>query len=210
MKRLRGFKGHVKKEEKKSKAGLYLAVFLSVVMLGSIGGVFLSNPTSSGDYLYGKYSFKSKDNLWSTKINDKSILFYVLPDQAAGYEASSIALQSIKSSAGFVISFNPIQNTTLQLQAIDILRFELANTLIDTYPEKQAFYAVTAQSSQYTLPVITCQNSSISFPVLVVDFGNETAIKYSNDCITITAIDEYSMIALADRIRYSLYGVIDD
>ncbi|HME86949.1 MAG TPA: hypothetical protein VKE88_00895 [Candidatus Nanoarchaeia archaeon] len=210
MKKLRGFKAHTQKEEKKSRAGLYLALFLSVVMLGSIGGVFLSNPTSSADYTYGKYSFTSTENLWSTKIDGKRVLFYTLPDQAASYDVSPIAMQSIKNSAGFVISFNPIQNTTQQLQIIDVLRFELADTLVDTYPEKQVYYAVTAHSDQYPLPIVTCQNSSISFPVLVVDFGNETAIKYVNDCITITAIDEFSMIALADRIRYSLYGIIDD
>lgn len=210
MKKLRGFKAHTRKEEKKSKVGLYWSIFLCVVMFGSIGGIFLSNPGSSNEQMFNSYSFKQVNNLWTTRINDKTVSFYVFPDQAASYEASPVALQSIKNSAGFVISFNPAQNTTEQLQVIDVLRFELANTIVETYPEKQVYYAVTTPSVQYTLPVITCQNSSIAFPVLVVDFSNETAIRYVNDCITITATDEFSMIALADRIRYSLYGVIND
>ncbi len=210
MKKHRKFRSVVQKEEKKSNLSLYWSIFISVIMVGAVGGIILSNPNTESSYVYGKYSFSTKDNLWVTKISGKETSFYFLPDQVSYVNISSQAITAVKDRTSLVVLFNPDLNDSLKLQAIDLFRFELVETLTKTYPQKQLGFAVTKNSTQYPYQIISCANASFYTPILFVDYGNETSVEYSNNCIKVSALDERSVLIVLDDLRYHIYGVFDD
>ncbi len=197
------------KDEPQNKTGMYMAIFIAAVMVLSIGGVFLSNPSYESDYSYNGYNFKSSNNLWTLKIDGKEIIFYSLPEQVLGLDVSIQAVDIIKNSQGLIISSNPIQDPVSKLQVIDIFKFDFINTYLKAYPEKKAGFAFTRKINDSKFPVLTCDNSTYLFPVMNIEFSNKTSIKLSNNCIIVSAIDEYSMIALLDNLRFNLLGVLE-
>jgi len=207
MKKFRHFK-QVEQKEKKSKAGLYLAIFLAVIMIGGIGGIFLGNPSTTSDNSFGKYDFKNVNNYWVTTVNKKETSFYFLPQQVADLSVSQTAFERIKNSQGLIIVFYPGHNSTKKLQALDVFRFEVANALVTAY-NKQVGFGITTNSSAYTLPILNCINSSFYLPIMLVDFENETAVSLINDCIIVSATDENSLLSLMDNLKYRIYGVLE-
>jgi hypothetical protein len=84
------------------------------------------------------------------------------------------------------------------------------NALLSEYRTKQVGYAMNQESTAYALPVITCQNASFSFPVLQLEYGNETKTTLMGNCIVVSAIDEYSLISMLDALKYRIYGIFDE
>ncbi len=211
MKKFRSFKQveEKSKKEPKSKIGLYLAIFLTVVMVGGVAGILLDNPGTSQTYSFGKYTFKPSNGQFTTSINGKTITFNYLPQQVQSINASPEVIDAIRNAQGFILSFNPNQNITEQLQVMDLLRFDFTNAVVDTYKNtKPVYMAVTQNTPLYNLSVITCENSSAAVPVILMDYSNETSITFNNNCIIISATSEYDMVTIDDYLRYVLYGVI--
>jgi len=210
MRKHRSFK-HEQTElkEPKNKAGMYMAVFIAAVMILSIGGVFLSNPDSESDYTFNGYNFKSSNNLWITKIDGKETAFYFLPEQVANLNVSEQALTIIKNSQGLIVTSNSIQDPESRLQALDIFKLDFTNAYLKAYPNKKAGIAFTQKAINSRLPVLTCDNSTYLFPVISVDFSNETNIKVDKDyCIIVSAADEYSLLSLLDNLRYRILDIL--
>lgn len=207
MKKHRSFK-HIEKEEKKTKGGMYLAIFIAVIMVGGIGGIIIGNMGGDSEYSYGKYSFTSKNNLWVTKINKQNIVFYFLPQEVDYLEVSNPASQLLKKSSGIIITYDPEINETPKLQAIDIFKAELTDTMINN--NKQAVFALTKAMNTSAFPVITCANSTYLFPVVSIEYGNETKTELNNECIVVSASDAKNLMVMMDNIRYRIYGVIDE
>jgi hypothetical protein len=210
MKKFRQFKSSKPKEEKKNKAGIYLSIFLAVIMVGSIAGIFIGNPSQGQEYTYGKYSFKNVNNIWSTKINKKEVAFYYLPDQLIASQVPVAVHKKIQASQGLIISFNPRINETTRLQAVDIFRFELVNAFISATPTKQVGFSITEKSSAYSLPPINCNNATFYVPVMTVDYGNESRVSLEGDCIVVSATDEYGLLAIGDNLKYHIYGILNE
>lgn len=208
MKKFRSFKTEEEKPEKKSKAGMYLAIFIAVVMIGGVGGIILGNQDNDSEFTYGKYSFSSKNNEWMTKIDKKEISFYFMPQEVEHLDVSGAASQLLKKSAGIIITYNPNINSTEKLQAIDIFKFKFEKTMSDK--NKQIGFAVTETTNLTGFPAITCSNSSFTFPVMSIEYSNETKAELINECIVISAENEKTLLAIMENLRYRLYGVIDE
>lgn len=210
MKKHRKFEAQAQaqKEEKKSKTGLYIAILFSLIMIGGVAGIFMSNPSTSSN-TYGSYSFTNTNNQWTTQINGKQISFFFMPQQVSTISIPSQALQLIKTSQDILLTFNPENSTQQQLQAFDVFRLEFSQAVNDVYPQKRVGFAVSQPSSAYNLPIITCANASYYVPVIYAQYSNDTSVKLNNDCIQISASDEYGLLGIMDSLRYRIYGVIN-
>lgn len=207
MKKFRQFKAVEPKPEQKSKTGIYLSIFLAVIMIGGVAGIFLSNPSSDSQLSYGKYNFKNINGIWVTKINGKETNFYYFPDQVKNLSISEDAFQTLKNSQGVIISFNPEVNETLKAQTIDIFRLELVDAILSSY-KKQIGFAVNKKINSSQFSYLTCSNSTLNVPIMSIDYSNQTSIKLINSCIVVSATDEYGLLALLDNLKYRIYGVL--
>jgi hypothetical protein len=205
MKKFRKFQHIERAEEPKSRKGMYLAIFLAVIMIGGIAGIFTNNPDA--DVTYGKFDFKNVNGLWETKINKQEVTFYFLPDQLSAVQFDEQAQLRLKNSQAIILSFDPMQNETTKLQALDIFRFELANALASS--GKQVGLGVSQNTTLYNFPIITCANSSFVVPVLYAEYSTESSIKLNNDCIIVFAENEQALIRATDYMKYILYGVLE-
>lgn len=209
MKKFRKFRQEQFEVKQKKNTGKYISIFLGVLMVLSVFGVFFWNPSQESDYVFGKYDFKSADGKWITKINKKETEFYFLPSQVLHLE-SKPATQLIKNSQGMIITYDSEINETSRLQAIDVFKLDFVDTLSKVYSNKKIGFATTNSLNVSNLPLITCENASYFFPVLFIDFSNETKINTNNNCIVVSASDEYGVISLLDALRYGIYGVFDE
>lgn len=213
MKKFRSFKNKEESSsyaagDKKNKTALYITLFLAAIMVLSIFGVFLWNPSTESDYSYGKYSFKPSNGNWITKINGKEKAFYYLPQELLRFNASSAIFNTIKYSQGLVIVLNGSTNLTQRLQVQDLFKLGLADAMMSSYPDKKLWFSTTGINA--SLPQITCQNASYVVPVMTVDFSNETKTDLKGSCIVVTATDEYSMLNILDGLRYGIFGVLNE
>jgi len=145
----------------------------------------------------------------TAEINKKNVAFYFPPDQVQHLDVPNSFSQILKNSQGVIVSFDSEANSTTRLQAIDIFRFEIVNAISDAYGGKQIGFASNKESNSSLLPVATCQNSTYFIPVMTVSYSNETRVKLINNCIVVSAVDEYGLISLADNLKYRIYGVIE-
>ncbi len=207
MKKHRQFRDY-EVQKKKNNTGIYLAIFLAVLMIGGVGGIFLQNQNTNSDQVFGKYTFKYVNNQWITKINKKDVTFFYSPQQVLKFNISDDVIGELKNSQALIIAFDPFINTSTQLQVIDLFKFQLAELFQDMYG-KQVFSAVTAPTTKYKFPVVTCANATAAVPLLTLAYGDATETSVTDHCISITATDEYSLLGMLDNLRYTLYGVFD-
>jgi hypothetical protein len=67
---------------------------------------------------------------------------------------------------------------------------------------------VLNKTEEYNFPVINCENATEEMPVLKFIFSNETRVYSDGNCVIAEAQSEQEMLAISDRIRYGLFGVI--
>jgi hypothetical protein len=69
--------------------------------------------------------------------------------------------------------------------------------------------AVTANNVSQDYPVVTCENVTERTGVITIEPGNTTIIEQNNGCIEIKAETSDDVIRAADRLVYSLLGIIE-
>jgi hypothetical protein len=101
-----------------------------------------------------------------------------------------------------MITFNPEESANLQ--AMEVTRFDLSQSL-----GKVVYTGVLQISPEYDLPILTCANSTLKTPVIVLNVSDSTSIVEENNCIYLNARGT-EFLRLRDRLLYSYYGVIED
>ncbi|MBU1321256.1 MAG: hypothetical protein KKF46_02775, partial [Nanoarchaeota archaeon] len=148
------------------------------------------------------YKFSIKDNRYVTKINDKEMFFYNLPQQLVHINLSSATMNKLKESYLIYMTFNPEEDPSLPY--IELARFELSQVL-----GKSIVNGVLVESEDYALPVITCANATLQTPMIIFNISSETSIKDIDNCIYLNARGP-EFVQLKDRLVYSYFGVIQD
>ncbi len=92
-------------------------------------------------------------------------------------------------------------------ESIAEVQFNLGRVL----EEVMGIYVQNAFTSQteHPLPVITCENASRVIPVITIEKSNTTQITAQGTCIIIEAKTKQDIIALYERLLYSILGVME-
>jgi len=62
------------------------------------------------------------------------------------------------------------------------------------------------ESETYNLPIITCENSTLEMPVVILKQGNSTNITSNNNCINLE-FEQYQLLQIRDILVYLMYGI---
>lgn len=198
------------KQQKRNQ--MILAVFITIIMVGSTIGYFVgSNDDGNGGLEYKSengetYTFEQINGKLYTSINDKSISFYSHPLDAKQINISEEAASLINTSRIIYLTFDPVNNKDIQF--IEQARFDLENDFAGM--NRYLLAAVTNNVSEYkNFQVITCANSSVYAPVVYFMNTNNTATRaYVNDSCIIFEGKRYDFLRFRDFIVYKYYGVI--
>jgi hypothetical protein len=190
----------IRQEKKKFKKEFIITGILAGVMILSVFGImFGSFGSQSQKQTYNEFSFKSTNQGWLLD-EDKEMYFDYLPDQLE----TVVVSEEVKNLFGapiFTIVFNPNSES---IEQIEKTRLKLAQHLM---PEKAILYSITEENELYSLPLMTCENSTQEFPVILIQEANFTEISNQDSCIIINA-RPMEIQAAAERLVYSWLGII--
>ena len=171
-------------------------------MTSSILGYVWTNITTN-NYTYNDHKFKLQGNSFILNIDNKQIKTYYLPTDIEDIPIDEEIKSRIKNIPMFYLSFNP---DSKDIDNIDKLRFELTNEL-----QKTNIYVIsgkTTNSTNYEIPIITCENATTYVPVIFIKEGNTTQFYLEKNCIIAESSSREGFIAIKDIIIYTVFDII--
>lgn len=209
------FKKYKSLEDIQKRNRYIMVIFISVIMVGSILGIFAnqSNPDEKNTISYTNsknITFKIvptsdqyKKNI--IHIENKNIGFYYLPNQLGKklINKTNILNNFFKETQNIYFTFDPDDKN---IQFIDLARFDISNELFDK--NINIIGAKTLNSSSYKkLPIITCNNATQSKKVLYFKDSNTSKINFKNNCLIFEG-KMFDFIKYKDLIIYNTYNII--
>ena len=191
-----------KKQKEKKHLNALMALFIAVLMVGSILGLMWSG-NADDDLNYKDYKFKVVGNQISTKINDVVYYFYYHPTDLLSMNVSEEADSILDNVEMVYLTFDPEADN---IEYIESTRFELAQEFIKT--GKVMMNGQIKEDRVYNYPIITCDNATEFIPVIYLMNGGETQIYSIGNCIMAESAFEQAFIALKDKIMYMVLGVL--
>ncbi|MBU0628566.1 MAG: hypothetical protein KKC75_05220 [Nanoarchaeota archaeon] len=190
------------KKEKKSKWGMVLVIFITLIMVSSILGFIYSSSDNTTQFKYNKIKFKRTNYGWSASINHKNFLFDYSPVDVEPIELSP-EISSFISNKPEIDSTSIINDTFAEEIALAEYNMNLALNKMSIYL-RSGFTA----NNTFNLPIITCDDATYSIPVIYFMQSNETKITLQNNCIIAEARNNIDILRIKDRLLYSIVGVI--
>ena len=177
-------------------------MFIVFIMIGtSFSFIFFGFSPSSEIVKYNgiKFSKNPSQNIWIAKINGKDAAFSFLPNEVEKIPLENPEKLQNRLEIDVTYDLNSPYN-----QSIALSQHQMGLTLnaYNIYVRK----GFTANNS-FSLPVITCGNSTAKVPVIYFRHGNSTGI-HENGCIIAEASSNADFIRLKDRILYGILGVL--
>lgn len=152
---------------------------------------------------YNGFKFKRTQTGWETKIQGNNVQFHYHPTELENINLNSTITETIKDKKMLYLTFDPDAE---EISFIDLARFDIVNTLfnnLDIYAE-----SATTKNSTYGFSIINCSDATSSVPVLMLTKSNLTEFDKQDNCILLKAKTGPEILALKDRLLYSLLGVI--
>ncbi len=193
-------------EEKRQRVIKVILGLVTAFLMASSILMFAGNSPSS-QYTFNKHRFEQVKGRWATKINGKTIYFSYYPASLTNINMSPLIKTRLLNSKLVLLTFDPENMTENMLQASDFVRFTLGYDFLSK--NIQLWEGITKPDRRYNLTTVTCNKSSKYMPVLEFKKGNETKIYLNGTCIIAEATTPQEMIAVGDRIRYALYGIMN-
>jgi flagellar basal body-associated protein FliL len=191
------------KDDNREKKKKLISIFIIAVMVLSTLGVVIFGFTDSGQNSdYGGIGFKQANQKWSAKINGISYQFNLHPTQLDSLNVSSNVMSMLKNAQVVGITYDP--ESALK-QEMALAQYELSSVLQQN--GKLVVNGFTKKTS-FKVPVITCGNSSVETPILIMEDGNSTHIRSDSSCIILEAGQDGEFIALSERLQYGFLDVI--
>lgn len=193
------------KKSKKNKIGLYISIFIAVIMIFSVIGYMWGESESSTD-LYNGFKFTKAQTGYVAKINKTAVQVYYHPAQLESIPVDARAIDSIRSAKMIYATYD-VSSDYIFTQAGALSEFELSDILFKTkgiYIEQ----GISAKDTQSNITVITCADSTTSVPVIYMTRGNTTSITYLDGCIIGQAASPADFFAIRDLLIYYANGVM--
>jgi len=193
----------MKKRKEKKKFGLIL--FIVFIMVGtSVSFVFFGFAPVSDKVKYNKYTFTfvPNQNIWTAKINGREAAFSFLPKDVESIFLFNDSIKRLQSKFEIDVTYD-LNSTYAQPIALAQHQMELTLAAYGIYLRKGF-----TTNNTFNLPVITCNDASLTVPVVYFRYGNTTNIHTENNCITAEASTNADFIKVKDRLLYGILEVI--
>jgi len=179
----------------------FLGAFIVGIMVLSGLGYMMGDSESPTSYKGHKFS--QQGDLWVTEIDNKLFGFLNHPDDIDHINVSDEAMNRLKTAKFVYIVFDPDSEI---VSSIEVARMQMEKELFDLgiFPVS----AITMNSSLYDLPLITCANATEMIPVLYFIQDEASGVSFENNCVIASAIDDYDIPILKERLMYGIYGII--
>jgi len=181
-----------------------LVIFLAFIMVSSsIAFIFVGYGSSQNTKVkYGEFTFRQRGPQWSTFVDKREAVFTYLPGDVSDINADQAAIDRLRSKLQIDTTLD--ENRTLT-QYMALAQYELSQML--NFHNIYLRSGLTA-ANEFNLPVITCENSTATIPVLYFKEGNQTRIYAEGNCVIAEASQDFDAARLKDRLLYGILGII--
>ena len=179
-----------------------MAILIVIIMTSSILGFVWTNITTN-NYTYKGHKFKLQGNYFILNVDNKQINTNYLPSDIEHIKINEEIKSRIKNNPMFYVSFNP---DSKNINYIDKVRFDLTNEL-----QKTGIHIIsgkTINSTNYNIPIITCENATAYVPVIYLKDSNATKFLLQDNCIIAESSSSEGFMALKDIIIYTIFEII--
>ena len=174
------------------------------LMVASVFGIMFSSYNSAREEMtFGDYEFVQTRTGWATEINGRMHEFSYLPSDVEELNISEDVSERLKDLKVVYITFNPNSD---MVQQMELMRFELGRAFAEIFGI-YSMPGITEENEQYNQTLITCENATVSTPVINIVEANLTNAYVGGNCIVLEP-NEYSAMALKDWVLYSMLGII--
>ncbi|MBI2650835.1 hypothetical protein HYX04_06025 [Candidatus Woesearchaeota archaeon] len=189
--------------EKKEKRRWGLILFIVFIMIGtSVSFVFFGFSGVEEKAKYNGITFIRFADRWEAKINGIDAAFSFLPKEAEKVSMPSDVTQRLQNRFEIDVTYD--LNSTYK-ESIALAQHQMGLTLANyNIFVRKGFTA----NNTFSLPIITCDNSTINVPVVYFRYGNTTNINMENNCIIAEAPANDDFIMVKDRLLYGMLGVM--
>ena len=180
------------------------ALFIIGVMVFSTFGFILSESTGNAQtFSYQGKSFVLTEEGLFTLINNKKIFFTSLPDRLESVDVEDSVKKIFKESPVITISYDP-NSEDAELLGYAQYSFEDRSIKIG----KPIVINALTNAQNFSLPEITCANSSQTSPVLVFEKSNTSSAQLKNDCVIVKYSSQQDLLEVIDKLVYIVAGVL--
>lgn len=191
-----------KRKEKGFRKELILPVFIVFIMVMSMFGYMWGSSNTKLEY-NGYKIYHLETGGYMLKVNDQRILFNYFPEDIEAVPAPG----NIESLFNSPMVYTTSDYDSLYNESIEQVKFGIAQHLSD-FKNVYAQNAFTSET-QYSLPVITCENATEQTPVLYFTKADKTEISFEDNCLTAKARTREELFMVYERIIYSIFGVME-
>ena len=193
------------KKTERNKTALYMSILIIFIMVTSGFGVMFygfSNPSST--VKYKDFKFKLTQQGYQTKINGNQYYFEALPQDVEDIPIEFGTKYTILNSQAVIITSDP---DSAYKEELALAHYNLNQMVLSL--NKNVANAFTKENEN--LPVVTCMNSSLQFPVIEIVESNVTeASMGDNGCVTVEFDSSFNLRRITSKIMYLILGVIDE
>ena len=190
-------------KEKKEKKKWGLIFFIVLIMIGtSFSFVFFGFSGDSEKVKYNGITFVKFPDRWEAKINGANAAFSFLPSEVENIFNLNDSIKNLQNKIEIDVTYD-LNSTFAQSIALAQYQMGLTLTAFNLFVRKGL-----TMNNTYTLPVITCADSSLNVPVVYFRHGNTTNIHLENNCVIAEASSNVDFIRVKDRLLYEMLGVM--
>lgn len=192
-------------KEKKEKKNWWLILFIAFIMIGtSFSFIFFGFSPSNEVVKYNGIKFvkNPSQNIWIAKINGKEAAFSFLPDEVKNIKSTGNLAARLQNKLEIDATYD--LNSTYN-QSIALAHHQMGLTLANYNIFVRKGFTT---NNSFSLPIITCNDSTLNVPVIYFMHGNSTKIDAENSCIIAEAKSNADFIMVKDRLVYGILGVL--
>lgn len=192
-----------KKKSWISKKTIWAGILIGIMVLSG-AGFYYGSQSQQVALEYNGHEFTQEQGWFMLHWEREKIPFANHPAAVEHLEVDPSIVEKLRNVPQLQFTFNPEMDA---LDVIDLTRFEM-QAIFPRYLNMYVVEGVTAPSTQYLLPIITCTNATQYLPVLLVNQSNQTGIRLEGDCILLEGTTPFDIVRWKDRLVYGLLGVI--
>jgi hypothetical protein len=181
----------------------WMSLFIAVIMVVSVIGFALSFHQPPETLKYRGYTFVRTQQGLQATIDGMRLYFYNFPGDLEDIQVSEQAKEPLKNARVLWFSYDPQDERASEIADAMFYLEEALAEVKDRYVQRGLI-----NNTDYTLPEITCANSTAAVPVLIMQSGNETAIASEGSCIIATATSSSAVYQAGDLLLYHAVGVM--
>lgn len=182
-----------------------MSIFIVAIMVLSVFGFMMSYQTNQQDKLedYNGFKFSRTQKGIKTNIEGKAFYFNYYPGDLENITIPEEAKLLFSDAKVFFFTYDPESEfaSTIAEKQFDM---EQKLTKIGSRFITKGF----TNSTGYALPQITCANATPAMPVYQIEQCNETKIIIEDNCVKLTAANEFELNAYHTKLLYIFLGVM--